>query len=290
MNVSEFIQCNEANFTHGRRGTAVDHLVIHYTGTDASAHNNLLYFSRNSAGASAHYFIDRDGTLFQSVDEGDTAWHAGDWQMNLRSIGIENVSAGEDFTDAQVSTLREVVRELMAKYDIPAANVIRHYDVTGKLCPAPYVDASKWATLHATITGGASAPTSGGSTSGRPAGALDPAQSPLLHDGYFGPLTVRYLQQAIRAHGYYPAGAYVIDGDFGYYTKLELQKLLRALGYYTTAYLLDGDFGPESTKALQRWLLDLKCYWDENGWCLVDGEWGNLTTIAIQRAINAGVL
>lgn len=112
----------------------------------------------------------------------------------------------------------------------------------------------------------------------------------MLHDGYFGPLTVRYLQQAIRARGYYPAGAYVIDGDFGYYTKLELQKLLRALGYYTTAYLLDGDFGPESIKALQRWLLDLKCYWDENGWCLVDGEWGNLTTIAIQRAINAGVL
>ena len=152
--VSEFVQCDPRNYTRGRGGNPVNTVVVHYTGTNASAHNNLLYFSRNSAGASAHYFIDRDGTLCQSVSESDTAWHAGSWQTNQHSIGIEVVSAGDDFTEAQVATLGELVRDLMARYGIPEGSVIRHYDVTGKLCPAPYVDASKWAELKSRILGG----------------------------------------------------------------------------------------------------------------------------------------
>lgn len=155
--VSEFVQCNSRNYTHGR-GHAVDHVVVHYTGTDASAHNNLVYFSRNAAKASAHYFVDRDGTLRQSVSEADTAWHAGKFAMNQRSVGIECVSAGEDFTEEQVATLAAITQALMAKYGIPAENVIRHYDVTGKECPAPYLDPAKWRALHDRITEGSIAP------------------------------------------------------------------------------------------------------------------------------------
>ena len=153
-NIAEFVQCDGRNYIKGRRGSAIDYIVVHYTGTDASAHNNLVYFSRNAAKASAHYFVDRDGTLRQSVPEADTAWHAGKWAMNCRSIGIENVSAGEDFTEAQIETLTALARALMAKYGIPADHVIRHYDVTGKLCPAPYVDSAKWEALHSRITAG----------------------------------------------------------------------------------------------------------------------------------------
>ena len=157
--VSEFVQCDGRNYTHGRGGHAVDHIVVHYTGTDASAHNNLLYFSRNAARASAHYFVDRDGTLRQSVSESDTAWHAGKFAMNQRSVGIECVSAGEDFTEEQVATLAALVQDLMARYGIPASSVIRHYDVTGKECPAPYVDPAKWRALHERIAGGATTTT-----------------------------------------------------------------------------------------------------------------------------------
>lgn len=156
--VSEFVQCDGRNYTHGRGGHAVDHIVVHYTGTDASAHNNLLYFSRNAASASAHYFVDRDGTLRQSVPESDTAWHAGKFAMNQRSVGIECVSAGEDFTEEQVATLAALVQDLMARYGIPASSVIRHYDVTGKECPAPYVDQGKWDVLHDRIANGSAAP------------------------------------------------------------------------------------------------------------------------------------
>ena len=165
--VAEFIQCDSRNYTAGRQGNHIRKIVVHYTGTEASAHNNLLYFSRSSAGASAHYFIDKDGTLRQSVSEGDTAWHAGHWATNLCSVGIEVVSGGADFTEAQINTLASLVADLRSRCGVSADNVIRHYDVTGKLCPAPYVNASKWAALHARICGGAaSGGTSGGSGGG----------------------------------------------------------------------------------------------------------------------------
>ena len=165
-----FKQCGSDHMTRGR-SRAVDRIVVHFTATLASARNNATYFSRNEGqGASAHYFID-DITpeIYQSVAEGDTAWHAGDWQMNCRAIGIEVVSAGEDFSATEVEKLGWLVRKLMAKYGIGASGVIRHYDVTGKLCPAPYVAASKWAALKAAITGGAA---SGGTTAVAPEGAV----------------------------------------------------------------------------------------------------------------------
>ncbi len=160
VDVAEFIQCDSRNYTVGRQGNRISKIVVHYTGTEASAHNNLLYFSRESAGASAHYFIDRDGTVRQSVSEGDTAWHAGHWATNLCSVGIEVVSGGSDYTEAQISALAALVADIRARCGVSADDVIRHYDVTGKLCPAPYVDGGKWAALHARICGGAA---SGGS-------------------------------------------------------------------------------------------------------------------------------
>ena len=205
------------------------------------------------------------------------------------------VSAGEDFTEAQVATRGELVRDLMARYGIPEGSVIRHYDVTGKLCPAPYVDASKWAALKSRILGGSVelAPTPApAQPGGVPSGCINPPESILAYDGYFGPLTVKYVQRRMKAAGWYltcPQGRLLVDGDFGYWTRFHLQKYLR---YNCRTYFrnCDGDFGRYSVMALQEHLLNVGCYWDEHGECVVDGDWGSLTTVGIQRAVNAGVL
>lgn len=182
--VVEFRQCDRRNYTPGRRGQSVRRVVVHYTGTSASAHNNLLYFSRSAAGASAHYFIGKSGDVRQSVLEKDTAWHAGNWQMNLMSVGIEVVSAGEDFTQEQVRSLARLVGDLMARYRLRPADVIRHYDVTGKLCPAPYVGAAKWGALRAAITGGASAKPAAPAPAPGPSGDTDALARDVLAGRY----------------------------------------------------------------------------------------------------------
>lgn len=43
------------------------------------------------------------------------------------------------FEEATVNAAIELTKYLMQKYGVPASNVIRHHDVTGKICPNPYV-------------------------------------------------------------------------------------------------------------------------------------------------------
>ena len=50
-----------------------------------------------------------------------------------------------EFEQASKTALRELVQYLMKKYSIPANKVLRHYDLTGKRCPAYYADETRWA-------------------------------------------------------------------------------------------------------------------------------------------------
>ena len=145
-----FKQANGANFAHGRT-QPIEFLVIHYTANNGdTVQNNLDYFSCNAAGASAHYFVDENG-YGQSVKDQDTAWHCGANQYkhpdcrNANSIGIELCSKKDSrgnyyFMDQTVYNAAALARQLMQTYGIDRAHVLRHYDVTGKRCPAPMVD------------------------------------------------------------------------------------------------------------------------------------------------------
>ena len=136
------------------------YIVIHYVGSESTAQNNADYFYDNKLQASAHYFVDSD-SIWQVVEDKDIAWHCGgglqgsDGHLffgrckNSNSIGIEmccfkDMSGRWFFTDATIKNTIELIKELMGKYNIPIDRVIRHYDVTGKNCPAPYVDETKW--------------------------------------------------------------------------------------------------------------------------------------------------
>ena len=145
-----FKQANEANFARGRT-QPIEFLVIHYTANNGdTVQNNLDYFAGNAVGASAHYFVDENG-YGQSVKDQDTAWHCGANSYrhkacrNANSIGIELCSKKDSrgnyyFMDQTVYNAAALARQLMQTYGIDRAHVLRHYDVTGKRCPAPMVD------------------------------------------------------------------------------------------------------------------------------------------------------
>ena len=68
------------------------------------------------------------------------------------------------FEDATVEAAAELTRYLMNKYGVPASHVIRHYDVTGKICPNPYVyntSANTWDEFKRKISGQAETPQGG---------------------------------------------------------------------------------------------------------------------------------
>ena len=162
MNITQ-MPCNPGNYT-AHRSSAIRYLVVHYTGAPGTARNNGAYFaSRGDIGASAHYFVDaRD--IVQSVPDGGRAWHCGAASYhhpecrNDNSIGVElccyqDASGRWRFDPATVDNAVQLIRTLMARYGIDIGHVVRHYDVTGKICPEPFVrDAAAWAEFKARLT------------------------------------------------------------------------------------------------------------------------------------------
>lgn len=123
----------------------VTHIVIHWVGNPSStAIANRNYFESLKKGktyASAHYIIGLQGEIIQCMPEDEVAYHAG--AANTYSIGIENCHPGQDgkFNAATYVSLISLCANICKRYKLdPEKALIRHYDVTGKICPKYYVE------------------------------------------------------------------------------------------------------------------------------------------------------
>lgn len=117
----------------------IDMLLMHYTGMpdDEEAVERLT--SADSK-VSCHYFVHQDGCVLQFVPEERRAWHAGvsNWHgvtdNNARSIGIEIANPGHEhgyraFPDKQIESVIVLSKDILARRDIPSANVVAHSDI-----------------------------------------------------------------------------------------------------------------------------------------------------------------
>ena len=192
INIVKQTSYNNISSTPNR---TIKYIVVHYTaGTTSragSARNTALFFSNYGVNASADFIVD-DSTIVQFNPDlkNYSCWHCGDSKnynkggsfygkcTNFNSIGIEVCSTNNtgtmtqandthySFTDAVVNKTVELVKYLMKTYNIPASNVIRHYDVTGKWCPGirgwndeANSDSSKWKAFKARLGGTATTTT-----------------------------------------------------------------------------------------------------------------------------------
>ena len=150
--------------TTAKAASAIDYIVIHYTAgvtsKAGSAVNTADFFRTTSTQVSADFTVDDTAVVQYNPDiRNRYTWHCGGNKYatkggslygvckNSNSIGIEiccENSTGKmqdandksySFSDAAVANAEWLVKKLMAEYNIPADHVVRHYDVTGKLCP-----------------------------------------------------------------------------------------------------------------------------------------------------------
>lgn len=141
--------------------SAIRAFVFHYTantGSSASALGNARYFANGSEGraASAHYCVDEKNIVYECVPLDTVAWSVGDGRSgkygslinNYNSVSIEMVS----HTDAQgvyyipMETQKNAARlyQMLLKKLPNVQYAVRHYDVSGKLCPLPMIAEDKW--------------------------------------------------------------------------------------------------------------------------------------------------
>lgn len=112
--------------TTGRGGAKVEFIVVHDTegGWDAS-----VATLQNDPNKSVQYIVGTDGKVGQFVTEETTAWHAGNFHFNQRSVGIEHVGyATKPFTEAEYAASAKLVDYLTKKYGVPKdrAHIIGH--------------------------------------------------------------------------------------------------------------------------------------------------------------------
>ena len=156
---------NLSEVPRSRGSNKIEFIVVHYLGVP-NADNPNLY----GGGYGGHYNIKRDGSVYKAADpKTAVVWHCGGGLQgsgghtfhgictNFNSIGIEcgvcytdtsvkDASGDSDqwyFTTETQESLVYLVSKLMDEYGISLDHVIRHFDVTGKICPNPYVKNNK---------------------------------------------------------------------------------------------------------------------------------------------------
>lgn len=155
-----------------RKLNALKAIIIHWTANTnkgANAMANRNYFntkhltpSGSLVYASAHYNVDST-CILQCLPDDEVGYHVGAKAFrytatarrlmgdlsspNYVTIGIEMcVNSDGDFDITRAQTV-ELTRYLANKYGLGRADVLRHYDITGKDCPRMMIEEAAWSSF-----------------------------------------------------------------------------------------------------------------------------------------------
>lgn len=123
------------HLTYGRQGTKIDTIVLHHN----AATTDVIPGVWQTRPASAHYQV-TPNAIRQCVDEGNTAWGAGNWAMNLRSINIEHLNStgapNWDVADETEERSAALVADICKRHGIPCdrGHIIKHSEVSATAC------------------------------------------------------------------------------------------------------------------------------------------------------------
>lgn len=119
------------NFDESR--STIDRIIIHTM--DGTWQGAAARFDDPASNVCAHYGVKLDGGLIHWLEEYWTAYHAGDYAMNQRSIGIEHEDGG-DYNgvrpDVLYQTSSKLVADICQFYGIPCDrdHIRKHNEVS----------------------------------------------------------------------------------------------------------------------------------------------------------------
>ncbi|MFA7745094.1 N-acetylmuramoyl-L-alanine amidase [Salinicoccus roseus] len=135
-------------------------VVMHYTANpNANPDSHYRFFEYNNRRyAGAHYFVKR-GYIVRMIPEGETTYHANETgyskvaafngyyssdgykgNANSCTIGIEmELEPDGSIHPETIRTCILLAADIMRRYNLPMSRLVRHYDITGKICPLQFV-------------------------------------------------------------------------------------------------------------------------------------------------------
>ena len=129
---------------HSRTGKDLRHvrdIVIHYVGNPGStAQGNRDYFDSDKSTVSSHFVVGLKGEVIQCVPLDEWSSASNDRNKDTISIEVCHPDSSGKFNDITYDRVVELTAWLCDEFGLDEKDVIRHYDVTGKLCPLYYVE------------------------------------------------------------------------------------------------------------------------------------------------------
>lgn len=136
----EFIR-EDGHSRSGKELTAVNDIVIHYVGNPGTtAQANRDFFDSDASNVSSHYVIGLDGEIIQCLPLDERSAASNNRNPDTVSIEVCHPDSTGKFNDATYRSLVKLTAWLCDEAGLSSDHVIRHYDVTGKICPKYFVD------------------------------------------------------------------------------------------------------------------------------------------------------
>ncbi len=136
---------------------SIQHIAIHYVGNaGTTASQNRSYFEglkdTQITQASSHFIVGLEGEVIQCIPLNEMSYCTNERNVDTISIEVCHPDEGGQFTEATYQSVVRLTAWLCQKFALQTDSVIRHYDVTGKICPKYYVEHPEaWDTLKADI-------------------------------------------------------------------------------------------------------------------------------------------
>jgi hypothetical protein len=140
----DFLPINEFS----RPGTLLDEIngiVIHFIGNpNTTARQNRNYFANLATTrlthASSNFIVCLDGAIIQCVPVDEIAYASNARNADTLSIELCHPDETGRFTDETYASAVRLTAWLCVQYGLTSDDVIRHYDVIGKICPKYFVE------------------------------------------------------------------------------------------------------------------------------------------------------
>ncbi|MGN0298842.1 MAG: N-acetylmuramoyl-L-alanine amidase family protein [Lachnospiraceae bacterium] len=154
----DWITVNE----YSRPGEAlpeVNAIVVHYVGNaGTTAAQNRSYFQGlaekkdEKEKRSSHFIVGLEGEIIQCIPINEICYAANERNSDSISIEVCHPDSEGEFSEVTYHSLVRLISWLCENLNLTSENVIRHYDITGKLCPLYYVkNPEKWDQLLADV-------------------------------------------------------------------------------------------------------------------------------------------
>lgn len=129
--------------------TDIKNVVIHYVGNpNTTAQNNRDYFDKWDTTVSSHFVVGLEGEIIQCVPLYEKSAASNDRNKDTISIEVCHPDESGKYNEQTYESVVKLVSWICNQFSLDESDVIRHYDITGKICPKYYVEnEDEWLTL-----------------------------------------------------------------------------------------------------------------------------------------------